>query len=82
MSSDTAKTDLTFVKLTHQALRNDAARLHTTIAALDAGDRGHRLPATCAYFDRYRVQLLLHHTPEEHPVLPRPASPNRSRADT
>ena len=47
------------------ALRSDGARLVATVTSLEPGDRDGRVPAVGAYYDRYRAQLVAHHTHED-----------------
>ncbi len=70
MATDKTKPDLTFVNLTHQALRADGARLVVTIAALEPHDRGSRLSGVREFFDKYREQLVSHHTHEDRLFYP------------
>ena len=70
MRSDRGKPDLIFVNLTHQALRVDGARLEATVAALEPQDRGSRLSGVREFYDRYREQLVAHHTHEDELFYP------------
>ncbi len=69
MSTDRSVPDLTFVELIHQALRADGARLVEAAAALEPQDRT-RLAGTREYYDRYREQLVAHHTHEDQIFFP------------
>jgi iron-sulfur cluster repair protein YtfE (RIC family) len=70
VSPDRTKPDLTFVNLTHQALRVDGARLVVTVSALEPRDRGSRLPGVREFYDHYREQLVAHHTHEDKLFYP------------
>jgi len=70
MSRATSKPDLTFVILIHQSLREDAAKLTATIAALHPADRVPRLPGIEAFFDHYCDQLIMHHRHEDELFFP------------
>src|SRR3954447_18971698 len=70
MSVDRSKPDLTFVVLIHQALRLDGSRLVATVKSLQPGDREGRVPGVRAYYDRYREQLVAHHTHEDNVFYP------------
>ena len=70
MSTDRAKPDLTFVRLIHQALRVDGARLLVTVASLERDDRRGRLSAVQEFYERYREQLVSHHTHEDELFFP------------
>jgi hemerythrin-like domain-containing protein len=62
--------DLIFVNLVHQALRADGARLQITVAQLEHDDPQGRLSGVRKYFDRYREQLVAHHTHEDQLFFP------------
>jgi hemerythrin HHE cation binding domain-containing protein len=70
LSTDRAKPDLIFVHLIHQALRVDGARLLVTVAALEPDDGGGRLPGLREFFEKYREQLVSHHTHEDRFFFP------------
>jgi iron-sulfur cluster repair protein YtfE (RIC family) len=70
MSTDRSVPNLIFVQLIHGALRADAARLVTATAALSPADRGARLVGVSAYYDKYREQLISHHTHEDTIFFP------------
>ncbi len=70
MSTDRATPDLTFVRLIHQALRVDGARLLVTVTALERNDRRGRLQGVQEFYDRYREQLVSHHTHEDQLFFP------------
>ncbi len=70
MSTDRAQPDLIFVELIHQALRVDGARLLATVAALERDDRGGRLSGVRKFYDKYREQLVSHHTHEDRLFFP------------
>ena len=70
MSVDRSKPDLTIVVLIHQALRADGARLVATVTSLQPGDQQGRVPGVRAYYDRYREQLIAHHTHEDTVFYP------------
>jgi len=71
--------DLTFVRLIHQALRIDGARLVTTVTALGPEDRTSRVARVRAFYDKYREELVAHHTHED--TLYYPALAARVGAD-
>jgi hemerythrin HHE cation binding domain-containing protein len=84
VSPDRSKPDLIFVNLTHQALRVDGARLVVTVAALEPGDRGSRLPGVREFYDHYREQLVAHHTHEDtlfYPALAARVGDDRMHRD-
>jgi iron-sulfur cluster repair protein YtfE (RIC family) len=84
VSPDRTKPDLIFVNLTHQALRVDGARLVATVAALEPGDRGSRLPGVREFYDHYREQLVAHHTHEDtlfYPALAARVGDDRMHRD-
>ena len=70
MSTVRVAPDMTFVTLIHQALRADGARLQATAAALQPQDRQGRVADVHAFYDRYREQLIAHHTHEDHLFFP------------
>jgi hemerythrin-like domain-containing protein len=70
MSSESAKPNLTFVRLIHQALRADGARLLVTVTALERDERAGRLSGVREFYDRYREQLVAHHTHEDQLFFP------------
>jgi iron-sulfur cluster repair protein YtfE (RIC family) len=84
VSPDRTKPDLTFVNLTHQALRVDGARLVATVAALEPRDRGSRLPGVREFYDHYREQLVAHHSHEDalfYPALAARVGADRMHQD-
>ena len=62
--------NLIFLELIHQALRVDGARLVVTVAALEPGDRETRAPMVRTFYDKYRDQLVSHHTHEDRLFFP------------
>src|SRR5436190_2957800 len=70
MRTDRSAPDLTFVELIHQALRADGARLADTAAALEPHERDSRLVGVRQYYERYREQLVAHHTHEDELFFP------------
>jgi hemerythrin-like domain-containing protein len=84
VSPDRSKPDLTFVNLTHQALRADGARLVATVTALEPRDQGSRLPGVREFYDNYREQLVAHHTHEDtlfYPALAARVGDDRMHRD-
>jgi hemerythrin-like domain-containing protein len=84
VSPDRSKPDLTFVNLTHQALRADGARLAATVAALQPRDPENRLPGVRDFYDHYREQLVAHHTHEDtlfYPALAARVGDDRMHRD-
>ena len=69
-TSPSSRPDLTFVTVIHQALRTDAARLATAIAAVGPADRPGRVAGIEAFYGRYREQLALHHRHEDELFFP------------
>jgi hypothetical protein len=65
MGTQQTTPDLTFVRLIHQALRIDAARLVATVDALRPEDRTGRVPRVRTFYDKYREELVAHHTHED-----------------
>ena len=70
MSSDRATPDLTFVNLIHRALRVDGERLKVTVAALSPDDAQDRVAGVRDIYDKYREQLIAHHTHEDDLFFP------------
>lgn len=70
MSADQPKPDLTFLNPIHHALRVDGARLVATVATLKPDDRGTRLSQVRNFYDKYREQLVSHHTHEDRLFFP------------
>ena len=70
MSPDRSTPDLSFVELIHQALRTDAARLVDAATALERDARDTRVAGVSEYYDRYREQLVAHHTHEDTVFYP------------
>jgi hemerythrin-like domain-containing protein len=70
MSADQSKPDLLLVNLIHQSLRVDAMRLSATVAALDQHDRSGQTTGVREFFERYREQLVVHHTHEDTLFFP------------
>jgi iron-sulfur cluster repair protein YtfE (RIC family) len=75
MSASTAadqhsRPDMLFVTLIHHALRVDAARLASALAAVGPGDRPGRVTAIGAFYGQYRGQLDLHHRHEDELYFP------------
>ena len=70
MSGDRSKPDLLLVNLIHQSLRVDAMRLSATVAALDQHDRSSLIAGVREFFERYREQLVVHHTHEDTLFFP------------
>jgi hemerythrin-like domain-containing protein len=70
VSPDGSAPDLIFVELIHQALRADGARLRDAVAALEPRARESRLVGLREYYDRYREQLVAHHTHEDELFFP------------
>jgi hemerythrin-like domain-containing protein len=62
--------DLIFVTLIHQALRADGPRLQATVASLQRDDPAARVAGAREYFERYRDQLVAHHTHEDELFFP------------
>ena len=58
------------MELIHQALRADGARLVDTAAALEPQVRDSRLVGVREYYERYREQLVAHHTHEDQLFFP------------
>jgi hemerythrin-like domain-containing protein len=65
-----SRPDLTLVTLIHQALRADAARLATALAAAGPADRPGRITGIGAFYGQYRDQLALHHRHEDELFFP------------
>jgi hypothetical protein len=59
VTSQDSRPDLLVVILIHQALRIDAARLASALAALRPGDRPGRVAAIGAFYDQYLGQLAI-----------------------
>jgi hemerythrin-like domain-containing protein len=74
VSTKQSEPDLVFVTLIHQALRADGPRMQATVANLQRDDPDARLAAVRGYFDRYREQLVAHHTHEDELFFPALAS--------
>lgn len=70
MSADRSRPDLLLVRLIHQSLRIDVARLSAAITALEPAGRSRRLPGIRAVFDQYCGQLALHHSHEDDLFFP------------
>src|SRR6476660_7598625 len=70
VSKDRAQPDLTFVTLIHHALRVDGGRLVVTARTLEPDDRGGRLSGVKTFFEKYREQLVSHHTHEDALFFP------------
>lgn len=68
-ASRQSRPDLTFVTVIHQALRSDAERLGTALAAVGPGDRV-RAAGIARYYGQYREQLALHHRHEDELFFP------------
>ena len=58
------------MELIHQALRADGARLVDAAAALEPQARESRLVGLREYYERYREQLVAHHTHEDQLFFP------------
>jgi iron-sulfur cluster repair protein YtfE (RIC family) len=69
-TSQHSRPDLTLVTLIHQALRADAGRLASALAAVGPGDRAGRLGGIGAFYGQYRDQLALHHRHEDELFFP------------
>ncbi len=69
-TSQHSRPDLTLVTLIHQALRTDAARLATAVAAISPADRPGRVAGIGAFYGQYREQLALHHHHEDELFFP------------
>lgn len=70
VSKDRAQPDLTFVTLIHHALRVDGGRLVVTVRTLERDDRSGRLSGVKTFFEKYREQLVAHHTHEDTLFFP------------
>lgn len=65
-----SRPDLTLVTVIHQALRADAERLATAVAAVGPGDRPGRVAGIAAFYGQYREQLAQHHGHEDELFFP------------
>ncbi len=70
MSTDRTKPNLIFVQLIHHALRVDGARLAATVADQEPDGAPDRVAGVRVFYDRYREQLVAHHTHEDQLFFP------------
>jgi hemerythrin-like domain-containing protein len=69
-TSQRGRPDLTFVTVIHDALRIDAGRLATAVAAAGPAGRPDRAEGIAAFYGQYRQQLALHHRHEDELFFP------------